>query len=474
MTEQQLEQLGPALTNFLDQFLPCCDYSQTHAHLGTYVRGLLSELPRKSVEPIALRAGTAVRTLQEFLKDHLWDHDDLRQRLRHNVRDFLACSPPDDELGTVGIIDESGTPKKGDKTPGVQRQWCGRLGKTDNCVVTVHLALARGCYKTLIDADLFLPKKWSDDRDRCREAGIPDELAHRTKWQIALEQVDRADSDGVSLDWLTFDEEYGKAPRFLAGLDQRGLLFVGEVPRILSCLAVNRQGRRPADDTPARTAEQVVKNSRAFREQSWTIVRLARQTQPDQIWRVKTAQVWLHGADGWSVRAYWLVWASNDETGEEKFFISNAPQDASVQTLMKVAFRRWNVEHGLRVAKSELGFGHFEGRNYVALMRHMSLCLLSMSFAAAQAEGMRGEKSRGDGGAGVRGAERGVPGVAGSQARHQRTGEGAGDRDTPRKTQRRGATGATAPRTDHPNPQEAPPSQRATTTTRNQQHCVAL
>src|SRR5262249_6898014 len=160
----------------------------------------------------------------------------VRERLQRHVVTCLAQVDDADDLGTVGIVDETATPKKGDKTPGVQRQWCGRLGKVENCLVSVHLGVARGSYKTLIDFDLFLPEQWSANRQRCRAAGIPDELVYRPKGLIALGQLDRAKTQGVLLDWLTFDEEYGKSPGFIGGLNQRQLRFVGEVPRTLSCL----------------------------------------------------------------------------------------------------------------------------------------------------------------------------------------------------------------------------------------------
>src|SRR5262245_28194048 len=124
MTADQIEALGPALADFLDRFLFCCSYTQTFAHLGVYCRALLSDLPRKSCEPIALAAGLPVRTLQEFLKDHDWDQDRCRDLLQRHVASTLD-SLPDDGLGTVGLIDDTGTAKKGTKTPGVQRQYCG-------------------------------------------------------------------------------------------------------------------------------------------------------------------------------------------------------------------------------------------------------------------------------------------------------------------------------------------------------------
>src|SRR5262249_28404390 len=197
----------------------------------------------------------------------------------------LLADLPGDDLGTVGLIDETSALKQGAKTPGVQRQYLGCVGKVDNGIVTVHLGVTRGRFKGLIDAELYLPQSWAEDRPRCREAGTPDDMVYRPKWQIALEEIDRAQANGVRLDWLTFDEEYGKRPGFVAGLDGRQLRFVGEVPRNCSCLAAHRSGRRPPERANGRPAEEVVKASSAFLGQRWQVLRLARQTEQDQVWR---------------------------------------------------------------------------------------------------------------------------------------------------------------------------------------------
>jgi SRSO17 transposase len=414
MTEQQLQALEPALARFLDRFLFCCSYTQTFGHFGTYVRGLLSDIPRKTVEPIALKAGTPVRTLQEFLKDHDWDHPQTTELLQQHLRAELPAIP--DPLGTVGLIDETSAVKCGSKTPGVQRQYLGCVGKVQNGIVTVHLGVCRGRFQTLIDGDLFLPECWDLDRQRCREAAIPEDVHYRPKWQIALEQTDRAIRRGLILDWMTFDEGYGQCPDFIAGLDQRDLFFVGEVPRTFSCLAVPRSGQRPDPSLKGRRAEDVVRTARAFRDQEWQVQRLSRETLQDQVWRVKATRVWLSSSSGWFPDSYWLIWASNDATGEEKFFLSNAAEEISVATLVRVGFRRAPVEHGFRVAKTELGFTHFEGRTYPALCRHLSLCLVAMAFVTEHTQRLRGEKSGGDGGASVPGLWGSVPAVAAAAA----------------------------------------------------------
>jgi SRSO17 transposase len=410
MTPEQIEQLGPAFADYLRPFLFCCDYTQTFDLLNVYCRGLLSDLPRKSAEPIALASGTAVRTLQEFLKDHAWSFRQARTTLQGHVAGTLADVPADD-LGTVGVVDETGTVKKGTKTPGVQRQWCGERGKTENCVVTVHLAVARGRYKTLVDAALFLPQSWDRDRDRCRAAGIPDDVVYRPKWQLALRQLLRARANGIALDWLTFDEGYGDKPGFLRGLDGQGVPYVGEVPKSFRCFtAPPRPGQK------GHRADDLVRHSPTFHRQAWQEFRLARQTLGEQTWQAKAAPVWLSLGGEPSVGQYRLIWAQNELTGEQKYFIAGGAAAAPLGLLLRVGFTRWNVEHSLRLSKSELGFRHFEGRSYVGLMRHLTLCSVTLTFVAGQAEGLRGEKSGGDGGAGVPGAELGVRDLAGGAA----------------------------------------------------------
>src|SRR5437764_5593503 len=175
MTEQDITDLGPAFASYLRPFRGCVSQERTAAHFDTYCRGLLSDLPRKSVEPIALAAGTAVRTLQEFLAAAKWDHEQARTRLQRHLAGVLAGLPAD-ALGTVGAIDETSCRKWGEHTPGVQRQYLGCVGKVDNGIVTVHVGLAKGTFQALVDTDLYLPQVCDDDRERCRSAGIPDDL----------------------------------------------------------------------------------------------------------------------------------------------------------------------------------------------------------------------------------------------------------------------------------------------------------
>ena len=412
MTPEQMMALGSAFAVFMRLFQDCFVQDRTVQHLHAYCRGLLSNLPRKSIEPIALACGTAVRTLQEFLRDHVWDHFRIRDRQQQR----LAQQPlPDaeDELGTIGVIDETSNAKKGTKTPGVQRQWCGSLGKIENCIVTVHLGIVRGRFKTLVDGDLFLPKAWSEDRERCREAAIPDDVVYRPKWRIALEQLDRAQANGLCLNWLTFDEYYGSKPGFLENLDHRPGYYVGEVPRSFRCLAVRPRGKKPKKGWTGRRADNLARFSSAWNRRVWHGVSLARLTLDNQEWEVRAGQVYLVRRGNLTNRTYWLIVARNVATAEVKYFISNAPPETPLQRLLRVAFSRWNVEHTFRVAKSEIGFGHFEGRSYVALMRHMILCLLVMGFVADHTDRLRGEKSGDNPGAGLPSVEPTVRSVAG-------------------------------------------------------------
>ena len=400
MTAEQVAALGPAFTDFLRCVRPCFVTRNTFAHLGTYCRGLLSDLARKSVEPIALAAGCVVRTLQEFLTHHAWDHERMRDEIqRRVVREHLPApgGKPQNGIGVVGWIDETSVAKKGHKTPGVQRQYCGASGKIDNCIVTVHLACRCGEFMALLDRDLFLPEEtWDGDRDRCDAAHIPDDVVYRSKWEIALEQVRRAIGNGVRFDWLTFDEWYGGKPGFLSGLEELGLLYVCEVPANLPCFPSLPKYNSLQRPFAAKRVDSAAKFSKPFKGKPWKKVKLARKTLADQVWHVRSAQVYLcrdgHPAD----RTCWLIVAKSAATGEMKYFVSNGPPKTALLTLMKVAFTRAGIEHVFRLAKTEIGFGHFEGRSYKGLMRHMTLCQLVLLFAAEQTDRLRGEKSGGD------------------------------------------------------------------------------
>jgi SRSO17 transposase len=387
MTEQEIRDLGPAFAKYLGGFRDCFLQKRTAAHFDTYCRGLLSDLPRKSVEPVALAAGTAVRTLQEFLTTSAWDHGRARDLLQRRVADALAGVAAD-PVGTVGVIDETSCLKKGDQTPGVQRQYLGCAGKIDNGIVTVHVAVARGRFKALLDADLYLPQGWDGDRARCRAAGLPDDVRHRPKWKLALGQLARLAANGVRFDWLTFDEGYGAAVPMLRVLNLGGQRFVAEVPKSFAVrsstagVAGRADERLPAAETGR-----------------WKRFRLARQTGPAPVWRAKAVRVWAAG------RWHRLVAAVNEATGEVKYFLTNAAT-GSVKRVLAVAFCRWQVEHVFRVAKSEAGLMHYEGRDYTGLIRHLVLGLVTLGFVALHTERLRGKKPGADLGAGVPGVER--------------------------------------------------------------------
>jgi SRSO17 transposase len=391
MTEPEIAALGPAFAAYLRRFRRCFRQDRTAGHFDTYCRGLLTDLPRKSVEPIALAAGTAVRTLQEFLTTARWDHPAARDALHRHLAEALAATPAD-PLGTVGVIDETSSRKWGDHTPGVQRQYLGCVGKVDHGIVTVHVAVTRGTFQALADADLYLPESWDADRPRCRAAGVPDDIRYRPKWRIALDQLARLETAGVRCDWLVFDEGYGAAVPMLRVLNLAGRRFVAEVPVNFAVRDAPGGRSRRADE---RLTRDVAAGGRRHR--------VAHRTVRDGWWRAATAGVWVGG------REHVLVAAACERSGEVKYFLTNATAEPLTRVLA-VAFRRWAVEHAFRLGKQEAGLMDYEGRSYTGLMRHLTLALVVLGFVATQTERLRGEKPGGDGRAGVPGAEPAVRG----------------------------------------------------------------
>src|SRR5262245_35230598 len=343
MSEQEIAERGPAFATYLTAFRRCFPQRRTAAHVDTFCRGLLSDLPRKSVEPIAREAGTAVRALQEFLATTAWDHGRALDLLQRRLGAVVADLPADD-LGTVGVIDETSCPKWGDRTPGVQRQYLGCAGKIDNGIVTVHVGVAEGTFQALLAADLYLPKAWAADRARCAGAGIPEEVGYRSKWRVALDQSIRLSGNGVAFDWLTFDEGYGGKAPLLRILGLVGQRVVAEVP-------VNFAVRRSAGGRAWRADE--LRPARTTGD--WERFRIERKTQAQPVWRARSRRVW--AAQGWHA----LVTAINEATGEVQYFATNAVEEP-LGRVLRVACRRAAIGHAFRLAKQEAGLMHYEGR----------------------------------------------------------------------------------------------------------------
>jgi len=404
MDADQIRRLKPMLARYLKQFDDCFARRDTRAHLPIYVGGQLSDLSAKSCEPIALHAGVAPRTLQEFLAQHRWDENSLRDRLREIVvREHAGPN-------SIGIIDETSDVKKGDKTPGVQRQWCGTVGKTENCLVTVHLGYATGDFHCLVDGELFLPESWSEDRARCDEAGIPEDMAYRSKWEIALELYDRATAGGMEFDWLGFDEGYGGKPAFLRGMDDREQLFVGEVPTTFTgWIAPPRIVRRPfrrgrgrgrktprvvSGSPPAIAVKSMLKYSPALRDQPWAGYHVKDGQKGPIAWEAKHTMITIKDEKGLpGIRLHLVVARNLLDTDEMKYFVSNAPPETPVETLLLVGFSRWRVERCFQDQKQEVGLDQWEGRRYLGLKRHLILSCVSYLFLATVRERLREKKS---------------------------------------------------------------------------------
>ena len=387
MTDAEFAGIGPSFAAYLRGFRRQAGLAPTARHFDAYCRGLLSDEPRKTVEPLALRAGTTVRTLQVFLKDADWDERAMGVTLRQKLAWAFAVEPDPSRLGTIGILDETSVVKKGTKTPGVQRQYLGCVGKVDNGIVTVHLGACRGDLKALLDADLFLPQSWDADRPRCRAAGIPDAKGHEAKWKLALWQWAQARHDGFAFDWLTFDEGYGRVTAFLWVLDFGAQRYVGEVP--VNYRVARREGGPRID-----AREQLKSTAR----KGWKRFVQRHATGGVAVWKYRGCEVFA------ARHRQRLIVAVNVATGEGKYFASNDLK-RSLPTLVRVAFRRAPIEHLFRLVKQEAGFAHFEGRNYRALMRHLTMALLVMGFVSLHAAKLQ-KKRRSDDGTGLPRLER--------------------------------------------------------------------
>src|SRR4051794_6254144 len=397
LTAETVEDCHGRLTGFLQRYLPRFARVE-HRHNATLVvRGLLSGLERKTCEPIAIQAGLPRKPIQFFVGAGKWDDEAVMSELRSHVHEALAA--PD---GVV-VIDPSAFPKKGTESCGVDRQWCGRLGKVDNCQVGVFLAYAAPAGYAPLDRRLYLPKDWANDEDRREKCHVPAEVKFQEKWQIALDLLDRS-WPGLPHGWITGDDDFGRASEFRAKLRLRQERYVLDVPCNTTVRDLER--RRP----PRKRAGVGRKREVPFRRaDAWAA------SQPESRWERITVRAGEKGpleVDAMTVR----VRAKQDgRIGPEErlvvirpvgqpridYALTNAGAEVPLAELVSVQRQRHRIEEVFEAGNGEAGLDHYEVRSWVGWHHHMTLSLVALWFLCLERRQIGGGNPGRDGVAGA-------------------------------------------------------------------------
>jgi SRSO17 transposase len=421
LTPEAVRACADRLTDFLRRYLPKFYRAEHRTNATRVVRGLLSGLERKTCEPIAIAAGLPRKPIQFFVGSGKWDDEAVMAELRTHVREELA------EPDGVVVIDPSAFPKKGAESCGVDRQWCGRLGKTDNCQVGVFLAYAAATGYAPLDRRLYLPEDWAADAARRDKCHVPAEVQFQEKWRIALDLLDRS-LPGLPHGWITGDDEFGRATEFRSQLRRRGERYVLDVPCNTSIRDLER--RRPR----RRQAGRGRKRKAPFqRVDSWAKV------QPASRWarlsvrdaekgplEVEAMTVRVQTKEGGRVGPEERLLVLRT-VGESKidYAVTNAGAEVPLAELVRVQRQRHRIEELFEAGNGEAGLDHYEVRGWVGWHHHMTLALLALWFLCLERVRVGGENP---GDHGVAGAAdlHAVAAGAGADGRGDRGGGLAG------------------------------------------------
>jgi SRSO17 transposase len=401
VTPAQLRRIRTRLTTFAEDLFESISRKDQRRWGQTYLRGLLLDGKRKSIQPMAARlargdpaadAYALEQALQQFVNQSPWDWTAVRRRLAQRMT--AAIQP------AAWVIDDTGFPKFGRHSVGVAPQYCGALGKVANCQVGVSVHAATDQASCPIDWRLFLPESWDADAERRRKAHVPQAERHRPKWQLALELLDELAAWDLAPPVLLADAAYGEVNEFRLGLEQRELAYVVQVPGTLSAYAKDvapermpyaGRGRPPVPRYRQRRSSlrQLVlaAGDQAARTVAW---REGADGQPLAsrfvALRVRPAGIKLRRATrGGELPVRWLLaeWPEG-EPEPVKYWLANLPADSSLERLVGLAKLRWRVEHDYRELKDALGLDHFEGRSWQGWQHHVTLVSVAHAFVTLQ------------------------------------------------------------------------------------------
>jgi SRSO17 transposase len=387
MTVDELRAAAGGLVALHQRFAPLFGYRQAQEHAQVYLRGLLLAEGRKSVEPMALTFGDGqVHALQKFLTLSPWDYHAVQEEIQAVFAEELVPSTAQWPIGTVGVIDESAFVKKGAASVGVKRQWCGRLGKKENCQVGVFLVGVTPAGAALLDHQVYLPREWAGDRKRRRQTRVPKGLRFQTKPQLARALWQRVQAAGhVRFDWLTFDEGYGRNGAFLSRLEAAGQHYVAEVPTTTSVWPSDPwQPDRPYAGVGPRPRQARRGAGRSVRDvaadlpaAAWQTLQLREGAAGPLVFQFACLRVWARRNKKPGPPVWLLVRRSLAAEPDVKYYLCHAEATTALETLALVSSCRFRVEEFLEEGKSSLGMADYEGRSWTTWHHHMTMVALA-------------------------------------------------------------------------------------------------
>lgn len=363
-----------------------------HGPMASYCTGLLMQAERKSVEPMAAmtapeRTAAQHQSLLHFVGKTDWSDDAMMGKVRERV------VPRIETHGAISawIIDDTGFPKKGKHSVGVARQYCGQLGKQDNCQVAVSLSIANDHASLPIAYRLYLPESWTKDPERCAKVGVPDGIAFKTKPQIALEQIEWACAAGLPRGTALFDAGYGAEARFRTGITELDLRYVAGVK------STNTVWASVSAEKPVSVEAMALSlASSEWRRIGWRLGSNERLT--GRFARVRVRSAHDRGSAVEEIPEEWLLveWPE-DEDKPTKYWLSTLRENITFKHLVHMTKLRWRIERDYLELKQEIGLGHFEGRGWRGFHHHATLCIAAYGFLVSERADFPPSKTLGPG-----------------------------------------------------------------------------
>ena len=388
---QIFDRVMPRLERFMDPFIESMSRKEQYEHASTFIQGLLSDLEHKNAESIAYRFGQDRLPLQWFIGHSAWDHEPLRDELVRQVGEQLG-----DENGVI-VFDPSGFPKSGKESVGVGRQWCGRLGKVDNCQVAIFMGYVSAKEHALVDTRLFLPKEWTKDKQRREKAGVPKEVRYRTRHQLCLEMLAQH-GEILPHEWVTGDDEMGRPSWFRRHLDTLGEQYLLAVPSNTQIrdLEVDPPPYSGRGRYPKRPWIRVDKWLGMLKKKDWTKVDVRDGSKGPLIIEVVKRRVVARTEKRQEGHEEVLVITRFRDRDDRRvlqtdYHLSNAHPDTELAEFARAAKAEHRIEECIQRAKSEAGLADYEVRNWKGWHHHQILSIIATWFLITEAR--RGKKN---------------------------------------------------------------------------------